>query len=187
MGKNLFLLFFWAFVIVSANAQTSIVSNTATTTISLGVSEVSLLKVNDAGAINITLKQRDAGMSIETSNSDSTARLLISSVISNSPRTLTAKISAGNVPVGSNLELTTLQPNSNFVGNIGTFAAPILLDATERIFVTDISTCYSGTGMTDGYPLKFTYGIDINASTYGSLRATSGSQIIVMFTLTAAQ
>lgn len=185
IGKTFLFLLLWTFVPFHTNAQTT-VSNTATTTITLGVTEVALLSVND-GVINIQLNQRDAGMSVETSKSDSTARLLISSVISSSPRTLTAKISAGSIPAGSHLDLVTLQPNSNFIGTMGSFAAPITLDGTDKTFVTDITTCYSGTGATDGYPLRFTYGIDLNSSTYGNLRATTGTQIVVMFTLTAAQ
>jgi len=158
-------LLLWMLLLFPATAQTSIVSNTATTTLTLGVTEVSLLRLTD-GVINLQLNQRDAGLSLETSKSDSTARLLISSVISNSPRVLTAKISAGS---------------------IGTLASPISLDGTDKPFVTEIATCYSGTGSTDGYPLKFTYALDMNASSYGNLRATMGTQVIVMFTLTAAQ
>ena len=179
-------LLLWMLLLFPATAQTSIVSNTATTTLTLGVTEVSLLRLTD-GVINLQLNQRDAGLSLETSKSDSTARLLISSVISNSPRVLTAKISAGTVPTGSHLELVAILPNQNFVGSIGTLASPITLDGTDKPFVTEIATCYSGTGSTDGYPLKFTYALDMNASSYGNLRATMGTQVIVMFTLTAAQ
>lgn len=174
-------------VSVHAAADDNTVTNSATTIVSLGVTEVSLLKASE-GVINLQLAQREAGLSMETSKSDSTARLLISSVISSSaPRTLTAKVTAGAVPAGTHLDLIAMQPNTSFVGEPGTFASPVTLDGTDRPIVTGIATCYSGTKPSDGYPLKFTYAIDLNSSSYGSIRATIGTQIIVTFTLTAVQ
>jgi hypothetical protein len=175
-------------ICVHAKAQEqSLTTNTATATVVLGVTEVSLVKAS-SGIINLQLKQRDAGQSIETNASDSTARLLISSVISTSnPRILTAKISSGTVPSGTQLELTAMQPNPNFVGLPGTYTSPIPLDETDKPFVTNIESCYSGTGLSDGYPLRFTYTLNTNPATYSSLRASSGTQIVVMFTLTAVQ
>lgn len=171
---------------VYAQEQT-LTTNTANATVVLGVTEVSLIKASTA-IINLQLKQRDAGESIETFASDSTARLLISSVISTSnPRTLTAKISSGTVPSGTLLELMAMQPNPNFVGVPGNFTSQIALDGTDKPFVTNIETCFSGTGLSDGYPLKFNYTLNANPATYGAIRATSGTQIVITFTLTAAQ
>lgn len=182
----IFILTFWCTVIHAQESEGTI-SNTASTTVILGVSEVSLLKTS-ADIVSLQLNQQVAGLSIETSTSDSTARLLISSVISTSmPRTLTAKITAGSVPTGTRLELIALQPSSNFVGSPGTFVGPATLDETDKPIITDIETCYSGTGAADGYPLKFIYGLDTNPSSYGNLRATLGAQVVVMLTLTAVQ
>lgn len=161
--------------------------NSATTTVILGVSEASLIKTSE-GVINLQLKQQEAGMSIESSVSDSTARLLISSVISTSQnRTLSAKITAGTVPTGTHLELSALLPNANFAGDPGTLMSPTALDGTDKPIISDIATCYSGTSATDGYLLKFTYSLDLNPVTYGALRATLGTQVVVTFTLTAVQ
>lgn len=161
-------------------------TNIASTTLTLGVSEVALLKAS-AGVINLTLTHQDAGMSVETSKSDSTARLLISSVITSATRTLSAKITSGNVPAGTHLALVAIQPNANFVGTSGTIGSQVTLDETDRPLVTGIGTCYSNTGTDDGFPLKFTYALDLSPESYSSLRATSGVQIVVTLTLTAAQ
>lgn len=187
----LVLLFTWTMFAFQANAEDepvlSTVSNSASTSVILGVSEVSLIKTS-ADVINLQLKQQDAGMSVETSASDSTARLLISSVISTSQnRILSAKITAGSVPTGTHLDLTALQPNANFAGDAGKLMPPTTLDGTDRPIITDIATCYSGTSATDGYMLKFNYALDLNPTTYGSLRASLGSQVVVTFTLTAVQ
>lgn len=166
--------------------EQTLTTNTANATIVLGVTEVSLIKAS-SNIINLQLKQREAGQSIETMATDSAARLLISSVISTSnPRTLTAKITTGTVPTGTTLELQAQQPNPNFVGLPGLFTPSIPLDGTDKPFITNIETCYSGTGLSDGYPLKFNYTLNTNLSTYGALRATAGTQIVVTFTLTAA-
>lgn len=161
-------------------------TNIASTTLTLGVPEVSLLKAN-GGVINLSLQHQDAGMSIETSKSDSTARLLISSVITSSTRTLSARITSGTIPAGTQLKLQAMLPNASFVGTSGTLGSQVTLDATDRPVVSGIGTCYSGIGASDGFPLKFTYSLDINPATYGSLRATAGTQIVVTLTLTAAQ
>ena len=162
-------------------------TNSSSTTITLGITEVSLVKTS-ADLVNLQLNQQDAGLSVEVSASDSTARLLMSSVISSSmTRTLSAKITAGTVPPGTHLELSVLQPNSNFAGETGVFIAPTTLDGTDRPIITNIASCYSGKGAADGYPLKFSYALDVNPATYGTLRATTGAQIVVTFTLTAVQ
>lgn len=159
-------------------------TNKAVANLSLGVTEVSLIKVN-SGVISLTLNQRDAGLSIETSNADSSARLVVSSLISSVPRTLTARISAGTVQPGTNLMLSALIPNANFVGTWGTLSNPIILDETDRPFVSEIASCYSGTTASDGYPLKFIFALDSNTSSYGLIRATVGSSVTVTLTLSS--
>lgn len=161
-------------------------SNTANATLILGVTEVSLLKASE-GVINLQLNQRAAGQSIETTKSDSTSRLLISSVIStDARRILSAQITSGAIPSGTKLQLAAMQPNANFVGEAGTFASPVTLGNVDMPVITNIATCYSGTDTNDGYPLKFIYGLD-NYDSYGSIRAQAGEQVVVTFTLTAAQ
>jgi len=176
-----------SFCTFAQDGTTTSATNSSSTTITLGITEVSLLKAS-ADIINLQLNQQDAGLSIESSASDSTARLLMSSVISTSmTRTLSAKITAGTVPPGTHLELSALQPNSNFAGETGTLIIPTTLDGTDRPIITNIASCYSGRGAADGYPLKFSYTLDVNPATYGTLRATTGAQIVVTFTLTAIQ
>ena len=82
-----------AFTLIVSAIQTvkAVDTNVSTSTISLGIPEVSLLKTS-TGVINLSLLQRNAGQSIETSKSDSTTRLLLSSVIRTTNRTLSAKI-----------------------------------------------------------------------------------------------
>jgi hypothetical protein len=161
-------------------------SNEATVKLSLGITEAALIKVNTT-ALSMQLKPRDAGLSLETSTSDSTARLLISSVVSSQPRTLSARISEGVIPSGSTLKLVAQPPNASFVGVLGTFTPPTDLDAVDKPIITQIMTCYSGKDLSDGYVLKFIFAIDALSSNYGSIRATNNGSITVALTLTAAQ
>ena len=183
-----FILFFACFEAKAQDVPIEPVntgSNTANATLILGVTEVSLVKASE-GVINLQLNQRDAGMSIETSKSDSTARLLMSSVIStDARRVLSAKITSGIVPPGTQLKLVALQPNANFVGDFGTLSSPVTIGDVDMPIVTGIATCYSGTDPSDGFPLKFIYALD--EGSYGSIRAQSGGQVVVTLTLTAAQ
>lgn len=182
---NIRLYLFLAFTMLSVYAM-AVDSNVASSTVTLGVTEVALLK-SSSGVINLTLGHQDAGMSVETSKSDSTSRLLISSVITSATRTLSAKITSGTVPSGAHLALVAMQPNASFVGSLGSLGPQITLDATDRPLVTGIGTCYSGTSVSDGFALKFTFALDLNPGSYGTLRATSGVQIVVSLTLSAAQ
>lgn len=184
MKKDLFsvlLIFFVTTAINFVSAQ----SNEAVADLTLGVSEVSLIKVS-TGVVSLQLKQRDAGLSLESQTSDSTTRLLISSVVSEQPRTLSARISDGVIPPGTQIQLSALPPNVNFVGTAGMFSNPIVLNETDNTFVTQIMTCYSGTDLSDGYPLKFSFSLDTNPTTYGSIRATTSNSISVTITLTEA-
>jgi len=185
--QGLFLLIGLLINSISINAQeTAKKPNQAEANLTLGVTEVALIRVNTQ-VINMQLVQREAGLSIETTKKDSSARLYISSLISSEPRTLSARISEGVVPDGTVLKLEAMNPNENFVGAWGTLSPTITLDNTDRNFVTNITSCYSGIGTEDGFPLKFTYSLDTNSSTYGQIRASAGNNVIATITLPSLQ
>lgn len=157
--------------------------NTATNTLSLGMDAVSLLD-SKTGTISLKLSPRSAGQSIKQSISDSTARILITSVIESTPRIMSASVS-GAIPSGTILKVQAQAPNGNFVGTAGTIGNEVqLLDGAAALpIITGIGTCYSGTGSSDGYALKYTYALSESTSDYGSIRATAGSVVTVTLTL----
>lgn len=181
-------VFLCLFVPLGINAQEATIKNPnqAEANLTLGVTEVALVRVNTQ-LINMQLVQREAGLSIETSKSDSSARLYLSSLISSDPRTLSARISEGEVPDGTILQLEAMKPNENFVGAWGRLAPTITLNNTDQSFVTNITSCYSGIGTEDGYPLKFIYTLDADKSTYGQIRASAGNNVVVTITLSTLQ
>lgn len=184
--KLLVVILFFAGVGISAQEDVVELRNSATTNVTLGVTEVSLIRIN-AQVISLQLQQQEAGMAIETSKSDSSARLHISSLISAEPRFLTAKITDGVVPEGTELKLVAMSPNANFVGPWGTLGPEVALDRTDRIIISNITTCYSGTETQDGIPLKFIYSLSTDRATYGSIRATQGNNVVVTLTLSPSQ
>ena len=186
-NRYLCILLLLLFCLNVAAQNEVVVRNEATAKISLGIEEVALIKVT-TGDLSLTLKQREAGLSLETSTSDSTARVLISSVVTAEPRTLSASITGATMaPPGTKLEIMALPPNEAFVGNTATFLPPQVLEKNvDKPFVTQIMTCYSGTELSDGYPLKFTFSLDGDSNNYSAIRATSNTSITVTLTLTVA-
>lgn len=171
------------FLMISANtwAQT----NVATNNLSLGLPELNLI-ASSASTINLQLTTTTAGQAVEASKSDSSTYVQISSVVSSTQtRSLSAEITNGVVPAGTKLSLVAQSPNANFAGTGGTLGSQVLLSSSSADIVTLIGSCYSGVTSTDGYRLKYTWGLDNPASTYGAIRATAGASIVVTITLSA--
>lgn len=162
-------------------------NNKASVTVELGINEVALLKVQSVGPIQLVLRGDEAGKPLQTSASDSTnAKLLISSVISSSERTLSAQILEGSTPSGTHLEVAVQPPGGNFVGHSGiSLGSKALSSDKDENLLTGIATCYSGTTSSDGYPLVFSFMLD-GITNYESIRAVALAQVTVLFTLTAA-
>jgi len=179
------LFYCTAFLFTGAFSYSQTGSNQATNTISLGMPEVNLLKSNTP-TIELVLSPQEAGLAVQQSKSDSTARLLISSVVSGvQTRTLSATISGTPVPAGTFLKVMAKDPNGNFVGTRGSFAGEVELDATSKNIITSIGTCYSGVTADDGYVLKYTFGVITAQGQYDLIRASSGTQVTVTLTLSA--
>ncbi|HEY5510301.1 MAG TPA: hypothetical protein VIK10_04655 [Prolixibacteraceae bacterium] len=160
-------------------------TNAATNGLSLGLPELNLLS-SASTSINLQLTTAVAGAAVKSSISDSTARVKISSVVAAAAtRKISAKVT-GTIPGGTKLLLRALNPNSNFGGNMGNLiGSDVQLSTSDADIVTNIGSCYSSTGSDDGYVLKYTWGLNNPASTYGDVRATSGTAITVTLTLSA--
>ena len=156
---------------------------TATNALTLGMPEV--LKVaSTSPTINLTLTARAAGLAVMDTVSNSTARILISSVIAATTHKLSASVTSGIIPPGTYLHLLAMLPNTNFVGTAGTPSSEIVLTgAVDQSIVDGIGTCYSGISADDGYKLKYTFGIPPATGAYGLIRASGGTAITVTLTI----
>lgn len=142
--------------------------NSATGATSTGVS-LSLSGATQAGAAMIDV----------TTNSDT--RLRISSLVeSGKTRSITAQINTNLSSSGTQFFVTLTRPASfqPLATNGGTTAVEQeLTDATIKTVVTGISTCWSGTGATDGYTVTYRYAKKSGAT------ALQSKNIIITYTI----
>lgn len=186
MKKSIFVLMI-AFLGILLGSSFVVQGQTATNGLSLGMPELNLLSSASA-TISLELTTAVAGTAVESSKSDSTARVKISSIIAEGKtRTLSAQVTTGAIPGGTTLQLKALTPNSNFGGTKGTLGSIATLSTGSATqIVTGIGSCYSGTGADDGYVLKYTWGLNNPSTNYGDIRAApTGSAITVTLTLSA--
>ena len=160
-------------------------SNTAAQGLSLGMPELNLVS-SITPTISLELTTAIAGQAVLSSKSDSTARIKISSVIAEGKtRTLSAKVTVGTVPSGTELKLVARNPNASFVGTKGALGTETVLTASDSPIITQIGSCYSGVADDDGYVLRYTWGLLAAAGSYANVRASSGSLVTVTLTLSA--
>lgn len=163
-------------------------TNVANHSLTLGLNEVALLHAS-AGVVNLQLgNDISAGEAVASEVSDNSSFLQFSSVITSATRKLTAKYT-GTLPAGTVLKAQALAPGVNAVGTTGTLIASdvTLSTVTDADLVTGIGSCYSGTLATDGYNLKYTWGLNDPASNYADVRATANAAITVVLTISPAQ
>lgn len=160
-------------------------SGAITQNLSLGLREVALLSAS-ATPISLVLVPDAVGLAVKSSVSDSSARLIISSVITSATRTLSASVSA--IPPGTTIKMQALVPNTNFKGTQGTYLPAATLPLTSGTavdIITGIGSCYSGNATGDGYRLRYIWGLNL-AEDYSLVKASGGTSVTVTLTISAA-
>lgn len=164
---------------------------TVTQDITLKVDGSALLAVvntnADAGtstAVSMSLTgatQAGAAILDQTTNADT--RLRISSLVeSGKTRTITASIAPAITTSGTQFFVALTKPGTfqPVVANGGTPAAEQeLTDGTTKTVVSAITTCWSGTGATDGYVVTYRYAKKADATFLQS------QNIVITYTITA--
>jgi hypothetical protein len=152
--------------------------------ITLQVSAYQLIETNHAPVI-LTMTNSTAGAPVDAvSNSDLFLRL--SSVTpGGTDSEVTARISSGSIPAGTQLTLVSADcTTTNSGGALGTAnLTPIVLSAIDQNLVDFIGTCYTGTGYNDGYQMTFEWS-PIDLTTNYSLITSASYNITITFTLT---
>jgi len=154
--------------------------------LTVSVPENCLIDTNGA-PVNLTLASSIAGSSVPTV-SNSSMYLRISSIVpGNTKRKVTVRISSGSVPAGTRLTLgAAASTSSSGSGQRGIVSAPVILSATDQTIISNIGSCYTGTGYTDGYRLTYTWGPYNPQTDYQLITATSTPvTITVLFTISA--
>lgn len=165
--------------------------------LSLGLVEVTMLATT-ATPVALTLAPTSAGLAILSSVSDDSKRLQISSIVTGSKdvpvlHTVKASLLAGSaVPAGTYLNLQALVPaiaSGVSGGLLGTSAGDVklpMVPGSAVNVITGIGSCFSGADATNGYTLKYTWGVDL-AGNYADIRATTGTSVTVVLTLSSIQ
>lgn len=179
------LLLFMILILLAGgtNAQTIIAGDQIT----LHVNDYCLIDTNHA-PVSLVLHSSLAGTSV-TPVSNSAMFVKISSIVpGNTKRSITARISSGTVPQGTQLSLVA-DPctTSNSGGNLGTVVAtPIILSSTDQDIVNSIKSCYTGIGYNDGYRLTYTWYPYSPKTNYQLLQATAiPTTLTVVLTISA--
>jgi hypothetical protein len=168
-------------------AQTPPDQITAGDAVVLNIPQVSLISTNNA-PVSMTLTTSYAGSPISVSATNDNLWVKVTSVVpSGSHRDINAKI-VGTLPRGTKL---TLQPlpatRTNSGGNLGTpVSSPVSLSSVDQNIISDIRSCYTGTGPNDGYQMVYTWSLVNPSANFGMVEANEGIVVTVYLTLTQA-
>ena len=162
--------------------------STAGDNLALTVASTVLIGTNSP-TISMSLQPVTAAGAKLSSVSNSSLYIKISSVVpSGTARKVTVKLLSGTIPAGTQI---TLQPASctttNSAGALGTVvSSPVVVSSVDQNLITNIGTCYTGTGSSDGYNMTFNWGIVNPSTAYGQVVSSTYNPIVV-FTITAPE
>ena len=147
----------------------------------INVYDVCYARIFPSGTIRMNLLASEAGNSMSTKTDASTYMQLTSIAPEGETRKITAIVSSGSVPAGTQFQLTA-GACSTGAGARGTPSSTITLDrSAQKDVVTGIGSCYTGTSSTSGYNLIYTWGVD--PASYSQLSATSTVSIMITYTI----
>ena len=165
-----------------ALALTALVQAAATTTqtVTMQVNAICVLAVTgNPGTLTVSAPA-SGGQTPSNPSSNTTYAQYTSTVPASQSRKLTAAWGASDAaPAGCSLKLAATPSGGT---NQGTGACQITLSATAQDIVTQIKSCATGTGGTNGAQLTYTLSVD----TVTSLVASESKSATVTLTLTDA-
>lgn len=156
--------------------------------VTLTVPNLALLGTNSP-TISLNFPSITAAGQKFTSASNSALYLKVTSLVpTNTARKITVRLASGSIPAGTALTIQSAAcTTANSDGALGTVApSPITLSSVDQNLITDIRTCYTGSGSSDGYRITFTWGLSNPSTTYGNLVSKSYDATIT-FTVTAPE
>jgi len=170
MKKELIIVLLLALVGAMGFAQT-----TSTQTVALTVPSVAMLGNNGPSTMSLALRQPALpGEAPQDSLPYTSAYLRYSSVVAESAtRSISVQMASG-IPAGTALSVAAIVPSG-----MGTASAPVTLATTSAPLITAISTCFTGTGPTDGANLSYVFKV----VTPGSLRFAENTPLTVTYTI----
>ncbi len=123
----------------------------------------------------------EAGMALDFESAKDQSLWLNYSAVSQEGKAIYVKISEGEVPSGTNLQVNATQLSADGNGNLGQANGSVTLSTTNQQLISGIITCYTGDGSEKGRQLAYSL---VTTSQYGSIQATSNQVITVCYTIT---
>lgn len=163
--------------------STQIIANdteTSSHNVILKLEGVALLRIA-TGDVSLVIEGAiEAGAPITTITEDERTRLRITSLAdAGVNRIVTAKLS--KELSGCELLVQAKTPTTgNYFGEIGTFTEPVILGTNDQRIITNIGTCWSGTGEEDGYVIHYMFRI---AQTADGKPFEANTTVLVTYTL----
>lgn len=157
----------------------SAATDTATHDVTLQVSEIALIDLNNTAAITLTTNAPGAGGENPLGDTNATKLLQYTSLVgSGLTRNITVEWGGTDAaPAGTSLKLLA----TSVPAGCGTAAPQVTLSSTPTNLVTTIGSCATGTGAS-GTELTYTFSID----TVTSLVVGDNKTVTITFTLTDA-
>lgn len=174
-------------VIVSSHAYSQ--GNSASHKLDVEIPEVALLGMVSSGQSTIDLKAIspvEAGSSIDFSDSRQEEMLWINytSVIkNNSHRRKIVALVQGEIPAGVQLKVEASEATGDGRGQRGSSMGIVTLSGQPSEIITNIGSCYTGTGANNGHFLTYKLDFDKSANNFAQLTRAQ-TTLSVVYTLT---
>jgi hypothetical protein len=125
--------------------------------VTMNVSSISRLGLSDTGTVTLDINTATTAGDIPDPDSDS-GKYIQYTVVNNlsTVRRVTVQMTAGAVLAGCSLSVQATEPTTV---NRGDSAGAVVVDGTARNLITNINSCATGYGATDGSNLTFTLSV----------------------------
>lgn len=170
----------WAFFLIILGVGVSVRAQiTSSVGINVTLPTVSLLDIEPATGINLSLQApAEAGNPLTTTMSSTKYLNFTSAVMLGGNRAIFARISSGSVPSGLGLRLYVgAGSGTGAIG--GRTTSSLLVDGIDRMIVSGIGGAFTGSGMGVGYPVS--YGLEIQ--NYSQLKYTFANSLTITYTI----
>ena len=154
--------------------------------IALNIADYSLIESSNT-TVALSLNSFAVGSALMTASNSDVFLKLSSLNPESTTRQVTSKITSGSVPAGTILKVVSAPCTTiNSGGNLGIVTQSITLSTTDQNLISGIGSCYTGTGINDGYQLTYTWAPTSISADYNLIKATTSSvNITIVHTISA--
>lgn len=187
MKKQIFLsVVLLGVVSLSVNAQDT---NQNAHNVVIGVPAVALLDLEAASSTSINLgptAPTEAGLPVSFNTVDTSIWINYSSIIGSTTepsRLVTAQITDGTVPAGTQLKVLAASASGSGDGTMGAPSAQVTLTSSAQNVITGIGSSYTGNGVNNGHNLSYSLNLIASSGSYAQLDFDNSDTVTITYTL----